>query len=85
MSGLFPPARLYGMNEDCVRIGWTRGLGEVQRMTDRAPMVGPVVDEMKESLFSGQRTVLAVDKLKADCLRMLARRKRFSVGLQPDI
>jgi len=48
-------------------------------------MIGPVVDDMKESFFSRQRTALAVNKLKVDGLRKLVWRERFNVGLQPDI
>ena len=52
------------MNEDCVCVGRSRSLGEIQRMPDCASMIRAVVDDVKQNFQARHLPMLAIDELE---------------------
>lgn len=78
VSGV-PTLRLSPMNENCVGIGGSISVSPV----DGDAMVGTVVHQVKDRLFTTQHTLLAIHEHKANGLMKLRRREAIEVLGQP--
>lgn len=71
------------MNEHGKRVRWPGRLGEIERMTDGAAVIGAVVDQVVEHFFPAQRAFLAVDEGEVDSLFEAIGRQSLGIVLQP--